>query len=71
MRCKYCNKSLKPTEYRWDEERGEFLETCGGRCLISKEDKDDLDDYNEDDDGAEVDDDGIINNVQQWVPEGK
>ena len=63
MRCKFCDKRLEPHQYKWDEEKKEFVEVCGGRCVLSNEDRRQIEQA-EDDAAAEVDD-GI---VQRWVP---
>lgn len=72
MRCKYCDKRLAPSEYRWDPVLKDHVENCGGVCVLrpsftgTQPDPEEIDT----DDAAipeESVDEVIV--VQQWVPE--
>ena len=62
MRCKYCNKKLEPHQYKWNEQRNEWVETCEGRCVLSDSDIAAMN-------GDSPDDGGNEDVVNTWVPE--
>ena len=43
MRCRYCNKKMEQHEYKYDPDKKDFVEVCRGRCVMSKEDRAELD----------------------------